>query len=174
MRVVLALVLMIAMVAFVGCGTKVEEDTAAETATETATETETAAAETPAAASETTDASILTTKESGVRYVDLVVGEGVEANLNMAVECHYTLWFSDSTGLEKVERFQSSKDGGNPFECTLGQRLIPGWSDGMIGMKEGGTRQIHVPWALGYGAAGGGPIPPSTNLIFEIEFLRKM
>lgn len=176
MRVFLTLVIMIAMIAFIGCSAEAEKETAAETTTSDTTASETS--ETPAADTTAgempTDASTLTTKDSGVRYIDLVVGDGVEATNLMPVECHYTLWFSDSTGLVKMERFQSSKDGGKPFACTLGQRLIAGWSDGMIGMKEGGTRQLHIPWALGYGAAGGGPIPPKTNLIFEIEFLRKM
>jgi len=114
------------------------------------------------------------TKPSGVRYQDLVVGEGTEALDRMQVECHYTLWFADSTGLEKTRRFQSSKDRGQPFQCQLGVKLIPGWSDGMIGMKEGGTRRIYVPWNLGYGEQGGGPIPPKANLIFEIEFIRAL
>jgi FKBP-type peptidyl-prolyl cis-trans isomerase FkpA len=192
MRKLLAFTLMFALMAFIGCGTKVEDDSAAETATDTtASEVaqddtsagdtsagDTSAADTTAgettAANVPTDASALTTKDSGVRYLDLVVGEGAEATDQMRVECHYTLWFSDSTGLVKLDRFQSSKDGGQPFVCVLGQRLITGWSDGMIGMKEGGTRQLHIPWALGYGEAGGGPIPAATNLIFEIEFLRKM
>ena len=114
------------------------------------------------------------TKPSGVRYEELVVGTGPEAVDQMRVECHYTLWFADSTGLQKVERFQSSKDSNQPFQCQLGVRLIPGWSDGMIGMKEGGTRRIYIPWALGYGAQGGGPIPAKANLIFEIEFLKAL
>jgi len=112
-------------------------------------------------------------KPSGVRFQDLVVGTGVEATDKMKVECHYTLWFADSTGLQKGQRFQSSKDNnGKPFTCTLGVGLIPGWSDGMIGMKEGGTRRIYVPWALGYGDKQFREIPAKTNLIFEIDFVK--
>lgn len=112
-------------------------------------------------------------KPSGVRIQDLVVGKGLEATDKMKVECHYTLWFADSTGLKKGQRFQSSKDNnGKPFTCTLGSGLIPGWSDGMIGMKEGGTRRIYIPWALGYGDQQFREIPPKTNLIFEIDFLK--
>jgi FKBP-type peptidyl-prolyl cis-trans isomerase FkpA len=115
------------------------------------------------------------TTESGLRYQDLVVGEGVECTNLMRVDCHYTLWFADSTGLVKGKRFQSSKDGGKSFQCTIGQRLIAGWSEGMIGMKEGGTRLLYVPWELGYGAnssPGGGP--GKQNLIFEIDFLKSL
>jgi len=108
--------------------------------------------------------------KSGVKYQDLVVGTGKECQMGSKVECHYTLWFADSTG-KKLKRFQSSKDGpGRPFQCTLGYRLIKGWSDGMVGMKEGGTRELVISPELGYGK-GGGPIPPNQWLVFEIDFL---
>ena len=164
MKKAIALVMMAALPVLVGC--KSESGETAENTAETAT-----TAETP---TEQPTESEIVTKPSGVRYQELVVGEGVEAVDQMRVECHYTLWFSDSTGLQKVQRFQSSKDSNQPFQCQLGVRLIPGWSDGMIGMKEGGTRRIFVPWEQGYGAAGGGPIPPKTNLVFEIDFLKAL
>ena len=114
------------------------------------------------------------TKESGVRYQELVMGEGAEAVDGTHLTCHYTLWLADSTGLVKGDKVDSSHDRNQPFECTLGQRLIPGWSDGMTGMKEGGARRIFVPWKLGYPNGAGARIPPQTNLIFEIEFLKKL
>lgn len=114
------------------------------------------------------------TTELGVKYQDLVVGEGAECALGTKLVCHYTLWFADSLG-NKETRFQSSKDStangpGQPFTCTLGQRLIKGWSDGMVGMKEGGTRLLIVKPELGYGAGDRG-IPPNQTLVFEIDFL---
>ena len=114
----------------------------------------------------------MTDLPTGVKYFDLVVGEGKECKKGTRVDCHYTLWFADENG-EKGKRFQSSKDGGKSFQCTLGQGLIPGWSDGMSGMKEGGTRLIFIPYDQGYGK-GGGPIPGNTNLVFEIEFLKAL
>jgi peptidylprolyl isomerase len=124
---------------------------------------------------ETAKAPEIQTKESGVRYQDLKVGEGKEAVDSMKVLCDYTLWLADSTGLVKGKKIDSSKDRGQPFECQLGVRLIPGWSDGMIGMKEGGSRRLFVPWKLGYpNGAGGGMIPPKTNLIFEIDFIKAL
>jgi FKBP-type peptidyl-prolyl cis-trans isomerase len=115
------------------------------------------------------------TKESGVRYQELVVGSGVEAVNGMNLECDYTLWLGDATGLVKGTKIDSSIDRGNPFACTLGRGLIQGWTDGMIGMKAGGKRIIYVPWNLGYGERGAGDrIPPRSNLIFEIEFLRPL
>jgi len=114
------------------------------------------------------------TTESGLRYQDVVVGTGVEATDKMAVACHYTLWFADSTGLQRTQKVQSSKDRGLEFNCRIGQGLIPGWSEGMIGMKEGGTRVLYVPWELGYGEKGFGEmIPAKQNLIFELDFVKQ-
>lgn len=162
MKFVMTLLLFVTLFGTVGC--QADSNEAKEPAVEEKAEgTETAPAEEPE----------IVTKDSGVRYQDLVVGTGVEAVDRMRVTCHYTLWFADSTGLVKEQRFQSSKDNnGQPFSCQLGVRLIPGWSDGMIGMKEGGTRRIFVPWELGYGAQGSRGIPPKQNLIFEIEFVK--
>jgi len=57
----------------------------------------------------------------------------------------------------------------------LGVRLIPGWSEGMVGMKEGGIRRVLVPWKLGYGEQGSGrTIPGKTDLIFEMEFIKAL
>ncbi|RKX24061.1 MAG: FKBP-type peptidyl-prolyl cis-trans isomerase [Candidatus Zixiibacteriota bacterium] len=93
----------------------------------------------------------------------------------MNVDCHYTLWLADSTGLVKGDKIDSSHDRPGSFKCQIGVRLILGWSEGMIGMKEGGTRRLLVPWKLGYGERGaGGAIPGKTNLIFEIDFLKAM
>lgn len=116
------------------------------------------------------------TTKSGVKYFDIIKGAGHPAKYGTKVEVHYTLWFADSTG-EKGVRFQSSKDP-NPrtqkiqtFICTIGQRLIQGWSDGMVGMEETGIRLLVIPPHLGYGQGGRG-IPPNATLIFEIEYLR--
>ncbi len=193
MKTLTMLVMMLGLIALIGCGaaeetstTDAAEQTAATETAETTETTETAtadeaqtAAEEPVAEQPTTeviatDEFTILDKEQGIRYAELVMGTGVEALDRMQVECHYTLFFADSTGLEKVERFQSSKDSNRPFQCQLGVRLIPGWSIGMIGMKEGGTRRIFVPWNLGYGPNGSGKIPPKTNLIFEIDFLKAL
>lgn len=114
----------------------------------------------------------LTEIPTGVKYYDIVVGTGKECIKGTKVQCHYTLWFADENG-EKGKRFQSSKDFGKPFDCTLGQRLISGWSDGMSGMKEGGIRLLVIPPDQGYGQ-GGGPIPANQTLIFEIEYLKAL
>lgn len=114
----------------------------------------------------------LTALPTGVKYYDIVKGEGKECKKGDKVRVHYTLWFADENG-EKGTRFQSSKDKNTPFDCTLGYRLIEGWSDGMVGMKEGGKRLLVIPPDQGYGK-GGGPIPPNATLIFEIEYLKAL
>jgi FKBP-type peptidyl-prolyl cis-trans isomerase FkpA len=115
------------------------------------------------------------TTPSGLRYEDIKVGTGKVAVDSMKVQCHYTLWFADSTGLVKGELVQSSKTGGKPLDCRLDVGLITGWSEGTKGMKEGGIRTLYVPWNLGYGANGNGRgIPGKTNLIFEIEFVKAL
>lgn len=114
-----------------------------------------------------------TTNKSGLKWRDIVVGKGTEAKMQMPVQCHYTVWLSDSTGT-KGKLIQTSKES-TPLNCTIGVALIEGWSEGMLGMKEGGTRELVVPPTIGYGARGrGNMIPPNSTLYFEIVFLNEV
>lgn len=65
--------------------------------------------------------------------------------------------------------FQSSKDTGQPVTLSLKQ-VIPGWTEGIPGMKVGGTRRLLIPAALAYGASppSGSGIPPNAALVFDI------
>jgi FKBP-type peptidyl-prolyl cis-trans isomerase FkpA len=112
------------------------------------------------------DEKIVTTP-SGLKYVDLVVGTGPEAQAGQTVAVHYTGWLTDGT------KFDSSVDRGQPFSFPLGAgRVIKGWDEGVAGMKVGGKRTLMIPPQLGYGARGAGSvIPPNAELKFEVQLL---
>jgi FKBP-type peptidyl-prolyl cis-trans isomerase len=98
---------------------------------------------------------------------DLVVGKGAEAKSGDTVKVHYV------GTLTNGDKFDSSRDRGQPFVFELGKgRVIKGWDEGVVGMKEGGKRKLTIPPHLGYGARGAGDkIPPNSTLVFEVELL---
>jgi FKBP-type peptidyl-prolyl cis-trans isomerase len=97
---------------------------------------------------------------------DIVAGEGAEAAPGREITAHYILSLSDGTVV------QNSKDVGIPFKFVMGAgKVIPGWEQGLAGMKVGGVRTIIVPPELAYGASQVGPIPPNSTLIFTVELL---
>ncbi len=102
-----------------------------------------------------------------LQITDTKVGTGAEAVPGRTVRVQYTGTLLD--GL----KFDSSRDHGEPFEFTLGQReVIDGWDEGIKGMRVGGVRQLVIPASMGYAAHGSGEnIPPNAALKFEIELL---
>ncbi|MGA7795168.1 MAG: FKBP-type peptidyl-prolyl cis-trans isomerase [Candidatus Acidiferrales bacterium] len=108
-----------------------------------------------------------TTTPSGLQYWDIVVGTGATATSGSTVKVHY------SGFLTSGQKFDSSRDRGEPFSFPLGQgQVIKGWDEGVAGMKVGGQRQLRIPPQLGYGAEGAGAaIPPNATLIFDVELL---
>ena len=161
----------IATIALAGCHQK----TAGTPTTSTAAVTPPPAATTPAAdttggkmAGSQPGAGAEVTTPSGLKYQDLVLGDGAVAESGKRVSVHYTGWLTDNT------KFDSSLDRGKPFEFVLGQgQVIRGWDEGVKGMRVHGKRRLTIPSDLGYGAAGagGGQIPPNATLIFEVELL---
>jgi len=107
-----------------------------------------------------------------LQKIDTVQGTGKEAVPGMTAVVHYTGWlYSPNAQLQHGAQFDSSA-GREPFSFQLGSGMvIPGWDQGVQGMKVGGKRTLIVPAALGYGERGAGPIPPNANLIFDIELL---
>lgn len=108
-----------------------------------------------------------TATASGLQYWDIVVGTGATATPGSTVKVHY------SGFLTSGQKFDSSRDRGEPFSFPLGQgQVIKGWDEGVAGMKVGGQRQLRIPPQLGYGAEGAGAtIPPNATLIFDVELL---
>jgi peptidylprolyl isomerase len=112
-----------------------------------------------------------TTLSSGLKMIDSKEGQGEAVKTGNVIQVHYTGWLYENG--KRGAKFDSSVERG-PFEFTVGQGVIRGWSEGVVGMKPGGRRELIIPPALGYGAggAGGGVIPPNATLDFEIEMLK--
>jgi peptidylprolyl isomerase len=104
-----------------------------------------------------------------LQTTDITVGEGEEARAGSTVEVHYA-----GRAYSNGEEFDSSYERGEAFSFTLGQGgVIPGWDQGIAGMREGGRRQLIVPPDLAYGEQGDPPdIGPNDTLVFVIDLLR--
>jgi len=99
---------------------------------------------------------------------DLTVGEGAEATSGSEVEVHY-VGHSWSTR----QQFDASWDRGDTFRFRLGAgQVIPGWDQGVAGMRVGGRRRLVIPPGMAYGKAGaGGVIGPNETLVFVVDLL---
>ncbi len=99
---------------------------------------------------------------------DLEVGEGDEAVPGKIVEVHY-VGVSWKTG----KQFDASWDRGDTFKFGLGKGdVIPGWDQGVAGMRVGGRRRITIPPMLAYGKRGaGGVIGPDETLVFVVDLV---
>ena len=110
--------------------------------------------------------------QSGLQYEEIKVGSGDIARTGYNVTVHYTGWLKTRDG-STGPKFDSSRDHDEPFTFRLGSgRVIPGWDEGVQGMRVCGIRKLIVPSYLGYGIKGAPPkIPPNATLIFEVELL---
>ncbi len=104
---------------------------------------------------------------NSLKIEDVRVGDGAEARPGQQVSVHYVGTLVDG------EKFDSSRDRGQPFGFKLGAgQVIQGWDEGVAGMKIGGLRKLTIPPELGYGAEGyPGAIPPNATLLFEVELI---
>jgi FKBP-type peptidyl-prolyl cis-trans isomerase len=104
-----------------------------------------------------------------LKITDTQVGTGREAVKGAKVTVHYEGFLDDG------RKFDSSKDRGRAFSFVLGTgKVIKGWDQGLMGMKEGGLRTLHIPAELAYGARSVGIIPPNSNLTFHIELIESL
>ena len=83
----------------------------------------------------------------------------------------FTGWLYDETQPDnKGQQFDASV--GDPVKFVLGGgQVIPGWDQGLVGMREGGERQLIVPSALAFGATRVGLIPPNSALVFDVTLV---
>ncbi|HET6527435.1 MAG TPA: FKBP-type peptidyl-prolyl cis-trans isomerase [Balneolaceae bacterium] len=104
--------------------------------------------------------------ESGLQYKVLEEGSGVSPDSTDIVRVHYKGTLLDGTV------FDSSYERDQPAEFPL-NRVIPGWTEGLQLMKEGGKFKFWIPAGLAYGmrAPQGSPIGPNETLIFTVELL---
>lgn len=94
-------------------------------------------------------------------------GSGPEVKFGSSVQVHYLGKFIDG------KKFDSSYDRHEPLAVTVGRRgLIPGFTQGLIGMKVGEKRTVTIPPDLGYGAQKVGPIPANSTLVFDLELVK--
>ena len=105
---------------------------------------------------------------------NLRVGMGDEAATGRTIAVEYTGWlYSASAADNKGMQFDRSLNPGrDPLVLIAGgSDTIPGFSQGVLGMRVGGLRRVVIPPSLGYGAQANGQIPGNSTLVFEIELL---
>jgi FKBP-type peptidyl-prolyl cis-trans isomerase len=103
---------------------------------------------------------------------DIRDGTGKVVRFRSAVTVGYTGWLYDGCkGDFKGAMFDTSEGRGMPFGFTVGAgRVIRGWDEGLIGMREKGKRLLIIPAAKAYGSrAMGDKIPANSVLVFEID-----
>jgi len=98
---------------------------------------------------------------------DLIEGDGEVVEVGDTITVHYVgVLTADGT------EFDASWNSGQTFDVIIGVgQVIPGWDQGLIGMRQGGRRQLDIPSDLAYGDQGGGPIPPGASLTFVVDVL---
>jgi FKBP-type peptidyl-prolyl cis-trans isomerase len=100
---------------------------------------------------------------TSLQIEDITVGTGATAVVGDTVSVRYAGTFLDGRVFDP---------GPGPITVTLGAgQVIPGFEQGIVGMRVGGRRRITIPSSLAYGSAGRGSIPPNTPLRFDLELV---
>lgn len=104
------------------------------------------------------------TTDSGLQHKVLRAGKGKQPTATDTVKVHYEGKLMDGT------KFDSSLDRGAPADFPV-SGVIPGFSEGLMLMKEGGKRTFYIPATLAYGENGPPSIGPNQALVFEVELI---
>jgi FKBP-type peptidyl-prolyl cis-trans isomerase len=104
------------------------------------------------------------TTASGLQYKVVTMGTGAKPAATNTVKVHYRGTLLDGT------EFDSSYARNEPISFAL-NRVIPGWTEGVQLMPIGSKFMFYIAPDLAYGEGGGGPIPPNSTLVFEVELL---
>ncbi len=102
--------------------------------------------------------------DSGLQYKVLTAGDGARPAASDTVEVHYRGTLLDGT------EFDSSYARNQSSSFAL-DKVIPGWTEGVQLMPVGSKYMFYIKPDLAYGEGGGGPIPPNSTLIFEVELI---
>ena len=173
MKIWIAAAAVLSLMAFAGCGDDKEEPASATSTPEAAATP--AGTYTPGEISKDLKKEPEVPQPEGTPPTELVVedivkGDGKKAKSGDKIAVQYT-GVSFSTG----EKFDASWDrGAQPFEFGLGAgQVIPGWDQGVAGMRVGGRRLLVIPPDLGYGAQGSPPvIAPNETLLFVVDLVK--
>ena len=104
------------------------------------------------------------TPPAELTFTDVIVGTGAEVLPTSTLTVHYTL-MAWSTG-----KIIESSWSGQPATFPLAQ-VVEGWQKGLPGSQAGGRRLLIIPPAMGYGAAGSGPIGANETLVFSVDII---
>lgn len=105
-------------------------------------------------------------KVKELKTIDVEVGSGEEVKAGATITAHYTGALCKNGII-----FQSSHDFGDAITFGLDQ-VIKGWTQGVPGMKVGGTRRLIIPAEMAYGVSSPAPnIPANSDLVFDIDLM---
>jgi len=121
---------------------------------------------------------------SGLKYLVLKKGTGERPKMGQLVLVKYAGYLMDGTlfdtnypdiatsyGMYDERREQGGGYEAIPMEYSTASRLISGFKQGLLNMEIGDKWRLFIPSHLGYGPQGSGPIPPNTDLVFDVEIL---
>ncbi len=155
-----------------GCSEEEADESAANLSEQTTESESAAAAPAPAAPTQVKGKPKVTVPDgpppTKLQIEDIEKGTGPAAESGSQISVNYV-----GVNYSNGQEFDSSFSAGAPFDFQLGGGMvIPGWDQGLEGMKVGGRRQLVIPPELAYGPQGSPPvIGPDETLVFVIDLL---